>query len=45
MERMSARFVGNRVGMSTKWVYEMWKDMGLIIKDKYGCRFSAAIWL
>lgn len=36
MERMSARFVGNKVGMSTEWVYGMWKDMGLVIKDKFG---------
>ncbi len=36
MERMSARFVAKRVGMSTKWVYDMWKDMGLVIKDNFG---------
>jgi len=36
MGRMSARFVGNKVGMSTKWVYEMWQDMGLVFKDKCG---------
>ncbi len=36
MSRMSARFVGNHVGMSTEWVYCMWKDMGLVIKDKFG---------
>lgn len=36
MERMSARFVAKRVGMSTEWVYGMWKDMGLVIKDKFG---------
>jgi hypothetical protein len=33
---MSARFVGNIVGMSTEWVYGMWKDMGLVVKDKFG---------
>lgn len=36
MSRMSARFVGRAVGMSTEWVYGMWKDMGLVIKDKFG---------
>ncbi len=36
MGRMSARFVGQMVGMSTEWVYGMWKDMGLVIKDKFG---------
>ena len=36
MGRMSARFVGNKIGMSTEWVYGMWKDMGLVIKDKFG---------
>ena len=33
---MSARFVGNRVGMSAKWVYDMWKDMGLVINNNSG---------
>ena len=36
MERLSARFVGNKVGKSTEWVYDMWKDMGLVIKDNFG---------
>lgn len=36
MSRTSARFVGRAVGMSTKWVYGMWKDMGLVVKDKFG---------
>ena len=36
MRRMSARFVGIEVGMSTDRVYEMWKNMGLVIKDKFG---------
>ncbi|MBP3554169.1 MAG: hypothetical protein J6K63_00865 [Clostridia bacterium] len=35
MSRMSARFVGRAVGMSTEWVYGMWKDMGLVIKDNF----------
>ncbi len=36
MERMSARFVGKAVGMSTQWVYGIWHDMGLVAKDKFG---------
>lgn len=36
MKRMSARFVGNAVGKSTEWVYNIWKDMGLVSKDKFG---------
>ena len=36
MSRMSARFVANKVGKTTKWVYDMWKDMGLVDKDKFG---------
>lgn len=29
MSRMSARFVAQKVGMSTQRVYDMWKEMGL----------------
>lgn len=36
MSRMSARFVAKKVGMSTEWVYKMWKEMGLVIKDSIG---------
>lgn len=36
MGRMPARFVATKVGKSTTWVYELWKDMGLVIKDKFG---------
>ncbi len=36
MRRMSARFVAQKVGMTTQWVYDMWKDMGLVDKDKFG---------
>ena len=43
MERMSARFVGRAVGMSTAWVYGMWKDMGLVEKDKFGDWILTAI--
>ena len=35
MERMSARFVARKVGMTTEWVYSMWKDMGLVTKDEF----------
>ncbi len=30
MSRMSARFVVQKVGMTTQWVYDMWKDMALL---------------
>ena len=36
MERMSARYVAKKVGMTTQWVYDLWNEMGLIIKDKFG---------
>lgn len=36
MSRMSARFVAGKVGMSTQWVYDLWKEMGLVVKDKFG---------
>ncbi|MBE6747062.1 MAG: hypothetical protein E7558_06390 [Ruminococcaceae bacterium] len=36
MERMSARFVGNVVGKSAKWVYALWEEMGIVTKDKLG---------
>ena len=36
MSRMSARFFGQKILQSTEWVYGMWKDMGLVIKDKFG---------
>ena len=36
MSRKTARLEGRAVGMSTKWVYGMWKDMGLVVKDKFG---------
>lgn len=37
MSKMSARFVGNKVGMSTDSVYNMWKDMGIVFKNTLGC--------
>ncbi len=36
MGRMSARFIAQQVCMSVKDVYEMWKDMGFVEKDKFG---------
>ena len=36
MGKMSARFVGEKVGKSAAWVYDLWKDMGLVTKDKFG---------
>lgn len=34
--RMSARFFGLQMGMSTDSVYSIWENLGLIIKDKFG---------
>lgn len=34
--RMSARFFGIEMGLSTDSVYEMWQKMGFVIKDKFG---------
>lgn len=36
MSRMSARYIAIKLGQSAAWVYEMWKDMGLVAKDKFG---------
>lgn len=36
MSRMSARFIGQKVGLATKDVYNMWERMGFVIKDKFG---------
>lgn len=33
---MSARFIGQKVQLSTKSVYEMWEKMGFVVKDKFG---------
>jgi len=33
LDRMSARFVAKRFGFSTDLVYQMWEEMGLIIKN------------
>lgn len=36
MSRMSARFVAQKVGQSASWVYDIWKDMDLVVKDEFG---------
>ena len=36
MDRLAARYVGKRIGMSTEWVYDIWMKMGLVVKDKFG---------
>lgn len=36
MNRMSAKYIGQALSMTTKEVYEMWNDMGLVSKDKFG---------
>ena len=33
---MSARFIAPKIGFTTKDVYQMWNDMGVIEKDKWG---------
>lgn len=35
MSRMSARFIARQIGMSTEWVYDIWKDMGLVVRDNW----------
>lgn len=34
--RMSALHLGRKVGLSPKEVYEIWSEMGLVQKDKWG---------
>lgn len=37
MSRKSARFIAEMlVNYTTKDVYEIWKDMGLVVKDEFG---------
>ena len=37
MGRKSARFIAEMLSnYTTKDVYEIWKDMGLVMKDKFG---------
>ena len=37
MERKSARLIAQMLrNYTTKDVYEIWKDMGLVVKDKFG---------
>ena len=37
MKRKSARFIAQMLcNYTTTDVYEIWKDMGLVVKDKFG---------
>lgn len=36
MDRMSARFIGIKLGKATAEIYDMWRKMGLVTKDKLG---------
>lgn len=37
MSRKSARFIADMlINYTTKDVYEIWKDMGLVVKDEFG---------
>ena len=36
MSRVSARFFANKTGWDTSSVYSTWKEMGLVVKDKFG---------
>lgn len=37
MSRVSARFIIHKFGMSdVKWLYSIWKEMGLVMKDNFG---------
>ena len=36
MSRVSARFFAIKTGWDTRSVYNIWKEMGLVIKDKFG---------
>ena len=36
MSKASARYIGKCFGMDANWTYEVWEDMGLIVKNKFG---------
>lgn len=36
MSRMSARYVAQKVRMNTALVYDLWNNMGIVTKDKFG---------
>lgn len=36
MNRMSARFFGSKLNISTQEVYSVWEDMGIVVKNKIG---------
>ena len=35
-DRISARFLGNIIGMSAKAIYAIWQQLGLVTPDKCG---------
>lgn len=36
MVRMSARFVALKINKNASWVYDVWKDIKLVVKDQSG---------
>lgn len=36
MDRMSARFLGIKLGKTTADIYKTWKKIGVLTKDKFG---------
>lgn len=36
MNRMSARYIAPRLGITTSGLYRVWEEMGLVTKDKFG---------
>ena len=36
MDRMSARFFALKLGKATAEIYDLWKRMGVVTKDKFG---------
>lgn len=36
MNRMSARYIGIKLGISTEGIYEILKDIGYVFVDKFG---------
>lgn len=36
MDRMSARFFAIKLGKTTAEIYDLWKRLGVVTKDKFG---------
>ena len=36
MGRMSAHFIAREFGQKASWAYEIMKELGLVVKDKFG---------